>query len=234
MNTVKKSHIIRVPITDPSKPNNNKRQTNTMETKIERVETPKVVRIHPFYQFFLNFMFKEGITDEEYEVLSEKFLKTFLTLSHENSIKMIRTYYFESSFFKTDPSNFQEENYAKLKEIMDKIYNKCFKKELPQSTKDRSHSILFQRIDVYSFTLLLYTFSCQITTLTTPYDEKGIVRYDEIQNKVYDFIYNNKLLNPDPFELNFNFDDVIRKYDDLLRDVEKIVVTNPSLYNPRL
>ncbi len=233
LNTVKTSDIKRVPVTNSQTPNNNKLERARNQTVIE-VQTPTVLMIKPFYQFFLNYMFKDGITDEEYEILSKKFLETFLGLPHSSSLKMIRTYYFESGFFEEDPESFHEKNYLKLKQIMDKLFYRCFHKNISLEKRKRAHCVLFQRLDIYSFALLLFSISCDISTLDPITDKNDDIIYDPVQNLVYEFIHSNNLLNPDPAELKFNFEGVLKKYDELLEAVEKIVETNPSLYNPRL
>jgi len=197
-----------VQLTDIIRPNNRNTNTNTnVETQpftpsdnnnatlktvklLIRVEPPKVIfRILPVYQFFITQPFKNNQPSwEDYELLANKFIETFMTIT-DNTIEIIRYYYKLTKIFEDDI----EKDKIKLRLIFNKLYK----------NPDGRLSLINRTLDMYSIGLVIL----RIT----------INKYRKISNiamrnlPTIQFITDNKLLHPDPTQ-HLSIDEIIENY----------------------
>jgi len=224
LNNVKKEHIIRTKIYQSMKNIETQRTQQTQQTqqtsenqetqsldnvsrkpqkeeiKITVKEPDLIFRILPVYQFFITRIFNytqekyEIPPKEEYDLLANKFIETFITIN-DPVIDIVRYFYRLIDFF-TDNI---EHNKRQLKDIFDKIYEK-FKENSADTI-----NLIYNTLDMYSLGLL-------ILKLVMHKFRGKIHNSDFLQIPIIKFISENKLLDPDPFE-HLPIDTIIKNYE---------------------
>jgi serine/threonine protein kinase len=180
------------------------RKPQQEEIKITVKEPEVIFRILPVYQFFITGIFNytkkkyQIPSQEEYDLLANKFIETFIVIN-DGVIDMVRYYYRLIGFF-TDNI---EHNKKQLKDIFDKLYKQI--KENPKDTTD----LIYNTLDMYSLGLLI------LKLVMYKSKERPISNLYFLQTPVIQFMMENKLLDPNPFE-HLPIDTVIQKYEEFI------------------
>jgi serine/threonine protein kinase len=162
-----------------------------------KVEPPQVIfRILPVYQFFITQPFKNNQPSrEDYELLANKFIETFMTID-DNIIDIIRYYYKLTEIFKGD-----------IKEELKKIFDKLF--AMPP---DDRLSLINSKLDMYSIGLVILKI--------TIYKYRELSDSEMRNLPIIQFITDNKLLHPYPDE-EFTIDTIIKNYEKFISNLNK-------------
>ncbi len=207
--------------------------TPAPKVRIE-VNTPTIFRIFPIYQFFINEIFlseTESITDDEYELLSRKFVETFLTVD-DLTVKEVLLFYSqpESGILLPNTDENMSENFTRLKRIMDKVYLTLFK-EKTLGEREKHFQEMFKTLDIFSFGLLLYHLSRR-RYITVP-EVGDVLRVNtEIKNQIKIFLSNYCLLDPDPFKHIHNITQIKRGFNQMVYLIEGLTREIPAVFNP--
>lgn len=175
--------------------NRNNKQSKTVMS-IPVIKTPTILRIFPFYQFFLTRFFQEEISDRDdiYNILANKFVETFLT-TDDNSVKDVIRFYKESGILYRDSDNTR--NSTILKGYLDEFKNDT-----------GLYSKVMATLDIYSFGLLLLRLSYK-------YDE------DVISQNLRQFIFDNKILYPNLHDHIIPIDTIKQNYETFILSLSK-------------
>jgi serine/threonine protein kinase len=216
------------------------RQENTFHTpksksKLQEVNTPVIYRIFPIYQFFLNNIFYDEsrtISTEIYELLSSKFVETFLK-TDDYAIKDLIMFYVEYRYLLENNDENYEENYEILKDIMDNVYRTWFEGKTVDARKIY-YEQMFKTMDIYSFSLgllqLVYIYQRRASSMLK--SDNDFRTYYHLLRAVKKFIGTNNLLHPDPFVHNYTLDDIKQTYDVLISQIEgEIISPNQELFS---
>ncbi len=205
--TVKKEDI--EPIVDETQPMNSPENSIKMETLMPVLKTPTIIRIFPVYQFFVTKAFEDNdLSEEEYQLLSDKFIDTFLIVE-DNTIELVRRYYLSIDLFDFNDSFNTPHNKKTLLGFFSKI-KKSYTENLDIQKK------ISDTFDIYSFGLVLLKFAFIKEDKKTP-----------LHKSVLDFIIENNLLHPDIF-VHLSIQEVIDNYKIFMDKVEKRFGSDPD------
>ncbi len=213
----------------------NKLYTPKSTSKLQEVNPPMIYRIYPIYQFFLNHIFYDEsrtISTEIYELLSSKFVETFLKID-DYTIKELIMFYVEYGYLLENNDKNYEENYKRLKDIMDKVYRIWFEGKTVDVRKIH-YEEMFKTMDIYSFILgllqLVYRYQRRASSILS--SDSDFSTYYTLLRAVKKFIGTNNLLHPDPFVHNYTLDNIKREYEGLISNIaSKIIPSNPELFS---
>jgi hypothetical protein len=172
---------------------------------------PTIFRVWPFYQFFLSkFLYadteeeSEKITKENYDVLIGVFIERFISVRNtDHIVKKIIDFYIEKGILNNENIGEHSFNISVgdpkiLKDIADRIFYNYFDKDLKfkrgyltlderKIKRQEIYDIMIKTFDIYSLGLALLLLS---------HSNKD----EGLKNSVRQFIFDNRLLHPDPFQ----------------------------------
>jgi len=211
IHTVKKEDI--QPVVDETQPMNSpENHTNAkMETPMPVIKTPIIIRIFPVYQFFITKAFENNdLSEEEYQLLLNKFIDTFLTVE-DITVDLVRRYYLSLQLFDFNRTDNFNTPYNK-KTLLD-LFSKI--KESYTRTLEIQKQIS-DTFDIYSFGLVLLKFAFIQEDKQTP-----------LHKSILDFIIENNILHPNVFK-HLSIEDVVHNYKVFMTEVERRFGSDPD------